>query len=107
MLSRRDAVQLLMTAPLAAIPACTRSAAPRARRALKIGVMPHLPMGPAYLASERGFFTEEGLDVTLVSSNASREAIPLLSGGKVDAALVSFTGSLINVMLRGARVRIV
>lgn len=44
----------------------------------------NLPFVGAYVADARGFFTEEGLDVTIQHSGPGGESLQLLSAGEVD-----------------------
>jgi len=91
--------------PLAALSltACRRRRDPATVRVL---AMPYPYMAPLYLASEQGYFTQEGLHVQVDSNTASNTAIPLLAGGQADAAY-SISPALVNAITRGARVRIV
>ena len=92
--------------PLAALSltACWRRRDPATVRVL---AMPYPYMAPLYLASEQGYFTQEGLNVQVESSTASNIAIPMLAGGQADAAFYAISPALVNAITRGARVRIV
>jgi NitT/TauT family transport system substrate-binding protein len=104
--SRRAGLRLLAASPLAAL-SCARKPQAPGNRPLRLGVTPHLSMAPFYLAEEKGFFKDEGLQVTLESSSLSRDVIPLLSTGKLDAGMISYSSAIVNAILRGARIRLV
>ncbi len=62
---------------------------------------------PVYLAVERGYFAEEGLDVEPIRIQAAAEAIPLLATGGLEVASGAAAAALYNAVARGADVRIV
>lgn len=96
-----------LSLPAAALAGCARSKEKAERRVLRLGMTPHLTMAPIYLAKEKGFFAAENLEVEFVPFTNSREILPLLSEGKVDAAFIAFSAALVNLISRGARIRIV
>lgn len=88
---------------LAALAACGG----RNTAKIRVSVGDRITMAPIYLAHERGYFREAGLDVELVVSRQSRDALTLLAGGEFDAALFSMTPATPNAIARGARIRVV
>ncbi len=74
---------------------------------IRVSVGDRITMAPIYLAHERGYFREAGLDVDLVVSRQSRDALTLLAGGEFDVALFSMTPATPNAIARGARIRVV
>lgn len=69
--------------------------------------LPYAPVVSAFhLAEERGYFTQAGLDLRLQVSERSAMALPLLAGGKLDAAFAFPTPALFNAVGQGARIRI-
>lgn len=62
---------------------------------------------PVYLALDRGYFTQEGLDVEPIRIQAAAEAIPQLATGGLEVASGAAAAALYNAVARGADVRIV
>lgn len=87
----------------AALAACGR----RQTAKIRVSVGDRITMAPIYLARERGFFTDAGLDVEFTVSKSSRDALTLLAGGEFDVALFSMTPATPNAIARGARIRVV
>lgn len=88
----------------AAVASCTR--APGPLRKIGVSVGPFHTMSPLYLAHERGYFREAGFDVQLRPTRNAAEALPLVAKGDLDAGFFSLTPASINIMDRGAKVRI-
>ncbi|MBI4322026.1 MAG: ABC transporter substrate-binding protein [Chloroflexi bacterium] len=63
--------------------------------------------GPIYIALEKGFFREQGLDVELSTFDASGKMIPALSAGQIDIANSGTTVSLFNAFARGIDIKAV
>lgn len=59
--------------------------------ALNVGITPFLGELSSYVAQDQGFFTDEGLDVTLIENRAGIESIHQLFAGEVDVAHASET----------------
>jgi len=73
----------------------------------KVAIGPFISYAPLYIAKEEGYFRDEGLAVEFVNLPSSKDMIPSLAQGDVDAAGVTLTSSLLNLMARGAHVRFV
>jgi NitT/TauT family transport system substrate-binding protein len=54
-----------------------------------IGHLPLVPSLPTYVAMEKGFFTEQGLDVELVPFQSGTDIIDALVAGRIDADCMS------------------
>ena len=52
---------------------------------LKIAHSTWVGYGPFYIAQERGFFEEEGLDVELIVMEDTKTRVPALAAGRIDA----------------------
>ncbi|HLH24249.1 MAG TPA: ABC transporter substrate-binding protein [Chloroflexota bacterium] len=113
-------------APSAAKPADTPSAsvpaaaAPRAQAAQPTQAAPLSPAVPlsmavtgltseagSYIAYDRGYFREEGLDVDLVPIRTLAERTAMLATGQVGVGAASIDSSLFNAVLRGIDVKMV
>jgi ABC-type nitrate/sulfonate/bicarbonate transport system substrate-binding protein len=64
-------------------------------------------MSPFFVALERGYFREAGIDARPQFVVKAPEAVALLSAGRLDAALTSVQTSLLNAVAQGAEVRVV
>lgn len=90
--------------PLAGLAACTR---PRRTTTIRAAAPPNLGLAPLYVAHEQGYFKEEGLALEIQQVRFSREAVPLMAGGKIDVAFYALNSAVMNAIARGARVRVV
>ncbi len=73
-------------------------------------VASHLPAthsGGLYIAYERGYFAEQGLDVDLEPSFASSEALTMLNSGALDVYGGATGANLYNAVQRGVHLRAV
>ena len=64
-----------------------KEAAPSPPAPLKLALLPITDVLPFYLAEEKGYFTEEGLDVSSVPVSSALERDQLLQTGQVDGML--------------------
>jgi len=80
---------------------------PSAPEHIKLAAPPYFTSAPFYLAADLGFFAAEGLDVEFVNIAFSKGSIPALAQGQVDVVGTSFNAGVINLIGRGAKVRIV
>jgi NitT/TauT family transport system substrate-binding protein len=74
---------------------------------LKIAGQPSIPSAPRYVAIERGYFREEGIELELVPSSTSAQMLPSLAAGQVDMGLGGPAAGLFNAIAQGIPVRIV
>ncbi|NYE23199.1 ABC transporter substrate-binding protein [Pigmentiphaga litoralis] len=56
---------------------------------VRLDFLPYGLHAPFYLAKERGWFTEQGLDVTIEDGNGTGPALALVAGGNYDIAQIS------------------
>lgn len=68
----------------------SRNASPE-RTQITVGLLPAPPVSALYLARERGFFRQEGLDVRFKEFTGGAAGMPALLGGRID---VLFSNSL-------------
>ncbi|HSW51397.1 MAG TPA: ABC transporter substrate-binding protein [Bryobacteraceae bacterium] len=86
---------------------CRRAGQPGGRPRVRVATTPYLGSSSLYLAQERGYYAEAGIDVELRELAGSTQVIPLLAGGKVEVAGMSLSAAVINAAARGAELRIV
>ncbi len=88
--------------------ACSGSApSERPRDRVRAIVMPYLTLMPFYIAEEEGFFDEQGLDVEFIRVARNQDIMAALATGDVDVAGGMLTINELNLVLTGARVRMV
>lgn len=57
---------------------------------IEVGIIPSTEMAPLWVAQEKGYFAEEGLDVELVPLDGGGAAMTSLIGGDVDISFASY-----------------
>jgi NitT/TauT family transport system substrate-binding protein len=85
--------------------ACSRTRGPLKK--LRILVPRRLTLSSFYLAYERGYFRDAGLDLEIAPGLSSTMALTQLTHGSSDAYFGSFGISLLNAVIKGSAVRIV
>jgi NitT/TauT family transport system substrate-binding protein len=103
--SKLASVVAAVLAVAAAVPA--RAAENDKRTTVHIGVIGILAEAGLYVAAERGYFTEEGLNVELLKDMVGADAFPGLATGQIDGVGGSFGPELANAVLRGVRIKMV
>jgi NitT/TauT family transport system substrate-binding protein len=64
---------------------------------LKVAHSTWVGYGPLYIAKEKGFFDEEGLDVELIVMEDPKVRFPALAAGQIDVA-VSTVDTVLNYL---------
>ena len=83
------------------------TAAPRELRTVYVGDLGILTTAALYVAIEKGYFREQGIDVDLVTIDGSARAIPLLATGAMDSMVASATAGMYNAINQGIPIGIV
>lgn len=103
----------LSLAPLLALTACgdsspaTNTADGLEKTDIKVGVLPLLGVAPFYIALEKGYFKDEGLNVTPEVFKSGADAIPAMTGGSIDAVFTNYI-SLFTAHAKGvAKFRVI
>lgn len=98
MFTRRDAiVDFLLAVGLLANPGAALAA-----DKVKVGVLRFVSSGPVFLALERGYFKDAGLDVEPVFFEAAQPIAVAVVSGDVDYGATAFTGGFFNLAGKGA-----
>lgn len=95
-LSRRAALTLCASAALAA--ASPALAADK----VSVGVLRFVSSGAFFLAAERGYFKNEGIDLDIKYFEAAQPIAVAVVSGDVDYGLTAFTGGFYNLAGKGA-----
>jgi len=74
--------------------------------AVKIGVLKVGASGPLYVAADRGYFTAQGLDVTLVNFGAGQAVAVAVASGDIDIGVTGLTAGLYN-LASGGQIRVI
>jgi NitT/TauT family transport system substrate-binding protein len=82
-------------------------AAPRELRTVKVGDLGILTTAALYVAIEKGFFRELGIETELVTIDGAARAIPFLATGEMDAMAASVTAGFFNAIQQGIPMRVV
>src|SRR5229473_478476 len=77
------------------------------RVALTMGAVGALSDAGIFIAMEKGFFRDEGLDVELVSFKAAPQILPAIATGEVQVSGSAVTPALFNAFARGIGMRLV
>lgn len=81
-------------------------AAARAAQAIKVGYLPVTGHAKFFVAKERGFFAQEGLDAELVEFVNSADGINAVKAGKVDVGAFGTTAPLVHIA-KGTDLRLI
>jgi NitT/TauT family transport system substrate-binding protein len=68
---------------------------------VKIGLVNVATVIPIYVAQDKGFFREEGLDAEIIVFSASVPIIAALAAGDLDFGNVAYSGAVFNVAAKG------
>ena len=74
---------------------------------IKIATTPSISNGGRYIADERGYFREEGLELEDVASDTSAQMLPSLAAGQIEIGAGGVAAGLFNAIAQGIPVRIV
>ena len=76
-------------------------------KTIQVGLSNFPGMSPFYVALERGYFRNAGIDAQPQMLGRNMEIVALLAAGRLDAAINPVGPSLFNVASRGSEVRVV
>src|SRR3954451_19624799 len=97
---------VLRAALAGAIAAATASPAPAADKVV-VGTGRSCSAGPFYIAYDKGFFKDEGLDVDLIVLDSGAKVIAPLGTGELDVGSGALSVGFWNALIRGVKFRIV
>ncbi|MEX6505326.1 ABC transporter substrate-binding protein [Jiella sp. M17.18] len=69
---------------------------------ITVGALRLASHAPTFIAVERGYFKDEGLDVNLAFFEAAQPVAVAIASGDVDFGITAITGGLINLAQKGA-----
>jgi NitT/TauT family transport system substrate-binding protein len=74
---------------------------------LKVGIQPFFAYGPFFIAQDRGYFAEQGLDVEFVTFNNTADSIPALLQGQLDVMSGLLTVNTLSAIAQGGNIKYV
>jgi len=92
MLAGAAAVSLIVSA----------AATAHAATAIDVGALRLVSHAPSFVAQERGYFAEEGLDVTFRFFEAAQPMAVAIASGDVDYGVTAISGGLVSLAEKGA-----
>ncbi|HZU04991.1 MAG TPA: ABC transporter substrate-binding protein [Chloroflexota bacterium] len=95
------------TAPPPADTPVATAPAPRPPVQLKVATQRLASDVGFYVAQERGYFTEQGLDVEFVEITTGQGSIPPLAAGQLDVGVGAVSSGLFNAIARGIDIKLV
>jgi ABC-type nitrate/sulfonate/bicarbonate transport system substrate-binding protein len=78
-----------------------------ARTQIKVGLIGAVSDAGIFIAQEKGFFKNEGLDVELVTFKAAPQTLPAIATGEVQLSGSAVTPALFNAFARGITMKLV
>ena len=98
---------LALSIALANTVASAQSAPPGPRVVLKVGAIGAVSDAGIFIAQDKGFFRDEGLDVELVGFKAAPQILPAIATGEVEVSGSAVTPALFNAFARGIGLKLV
>lgn len=95
------------TVSSAAAKPASPSTAGSAPAKVKIAASQALSQAGLFIAQDRGYFAQEGIEVEVVPSNQLEAVVPLLANGSLDGAVGGNVPGIFNAAARGTGLRIV
>ena len=77
-----------------------------AAASIKVGVNPILSVAGLFVAMDRGYFAEQGIDVSTEAITSPTAMVPAVATNQVDVGTGAMSASLWNAIARGAEVRL-
>ena len=98
----------VIATPVLAQPVAEPRPAPLAPRvALKVGALGALSDAGIFIAYERGWFSDEGLDIELIGFKAAPQILPSLASGEVQLSGSAVSASFFNAISRNVALKLV
>ena len=95
LIARRSVLALALPLAFACAPAC-------AADKVNVGVLRFVSSAGMFLAQERGYFNDEGIDVNIAFVEAAQPIAVAVASGDVDFGATAITGGSLNLAAKGA-----
>ena len=97
----RRALRLDILASALLVLALIGAGAARAADKVTVGVLRFVSSGPLFLAAERGYFRDQGIEVEMKYFEAAQPIAVAAVSGDIDFGLTAFTGGFYNLAGQG------
>jgi NitT/TauT family transport system substrate-binding protein len=77
------------------------------KQVVRMGYVPVMIFAPLYIATERGYFADEGIDVQLTPLQGGADSVVQIAAGNFDAAVGGVGAGLLNAASQGLEFKIV
>src|SRR5947209_4874210 len=106
------ALLLLAACAVPAAPAPTATPAPTAAPAaqltqLSVGLTGNTADAPMFIAQEKGYFREQGLDLNFKIFQSANDAVAPLGAGQLDIGAGAISAGFFNAVARGVDIKLV
>ena len=72
-----------------------------------MGNLPSLAHGGVFIAEERGYFRDEGIDLSSINFDTAAQMLPAVATGDLDVSSGAVNTALFNAIARGVPLKIV
>src|SRR5215467_6268203 len=86
---------------LSALAAALAAPCAQAAEPLRLGMLHTLSPAPFYIAQERGYFRDEGIDLTFRFFEAAQPIAAAAVSGDIDVGVTALTGGFFNLAEKG------
>lgn len=97
-IDRRRLAALALFASASALPFAAHAEGDKVR----VGLLSLVSHAPSIIADERGYFSDEGLEVEMIMFQAAQPMAVAIAAGDVDFGITAITGGLISLSEKGA-----
>jgi NitT/TauT family transport system substrate-binding protein len=98
---------VLACSPPPAAPAPVATTPPTIVTALAVGVTGNTADAPLFIAQDKGYFKEQGFEVTFTQFQSAADAVAPLAGGQIALGAGAMGAGLFNAIARGLDIKIV
>lgn len=98
---------LLLAVSCAGAPASPPAADPAQPVTIRMGYVPVIIFAPVYVAIERGYFADEGLNVELTPFQSTNDAVVQLGAGNFEVAIAGGNAGVFNALEQGLKLTVV
>jgi NitT/TauT family transport system substrate-binding protein len=78
-----------------------------AAQAITVGATSSTSDAPIFIADQKGYFRDEGLDVKVTNFRSAADMVAPLGAGQIEAGAGSASAGLYNAVARGIKIKIV
>src|SRR2546425_744551 len=106
-MTRQRLVALAIAMLLSALGPTVRAGAPGPLSKVRVVHVPVLIFAPLYVAIERGYFAQQGIDVELIGTPGGFASFAVLASGRAEVVIGGLGASLFNAAARGLDFKVV